>query len=70
MSTFVVIMQAKKSIYFMPLKEDEPPMPFMIKGQIRVMRGKMTTRSGYEPIEHNDENFRFFIPVDMTKGTL
>jgi hypothetical protein len=58
-------MQAKKKLYFMPANEDEPPMPFMLKNDLRVMIGVRTTRPGYHSIEHNDENFRFFVPVDM-----
>lgn len=70
MSDFRVVMQAKKSLYFMPLKDDDgPPMPFMIKNDLRIMQGIRTTQPGYHPIEHNDENFRFFVPVDMCKVT-
>lgn len=70
MSEFVVVMQAKKKLYFMPLDDKNIPMPFMLKGDLRIMRGKEIARPGYYPIEHNEENFRFFVPVDMLKVKL
>lgn len=71
MSDFRVVMQAKKRLFWMPLDDtDGPPMPFRLKGDLLVMVGARTTRSGYHPIEYNDENFRFFVPIDMLKLNL
>lgn len=67
MANLVVVMQAKKSLYFMPLEGDGPPMPFMIKNDLRIMVGARTMRPGYHYIEHTDENFRFFVPMDMLR---
>lgn len=65
MSNFVIIMQARKNLYFIPIDEKEPPMPFRLKGDLLKMVGARTNRAGYHPIEYSDENFRFFIPADM-----
>lgn len=68
MTDFAVILQAKKRLYWMPLDgTDGSPMPFRLKGDLLVMRGARMTRPGYHPIEYNDENFRFFVPVDMLR---
>lgn len=70
MSDLKVIMQAKKKLYFIPVDQNEPPCPFMLKNDLRIMIGARATRRGYHPIEYNDENFRFFVPLDMCRPKL
>lgn len=67
-SKLTIIMQAKKDLYF--LCAGKPPVLYMEKGSLRVMYGKVAGRTGYSYIEFNDENFRFFFPLDMMKPSL
>ena len=68
MSNIVFVGQAKKSLYWIPVEGNEsPPMPFMVKGDLRILRGKEMIRTGFKPIKYSDDNFRIFIPIDMLR---
>lgn len=64
----IVVIQAKRDLYFEFLDPDIEPRLFMKKGDCRVMMGLCSKMVGSREIMHTEDNFNFFVP--MTKANV